>query len=92
MPSDSSGNYSLPPGYLAQTGQKILASQHNPPLEDIAAFLTGSVPRNGSAPMGADLPMAGFKITEGAIEVPTAPDDARQVWAGAVACIGLIGQ
>lgn len=63
MARDSGGNYSLPPGYLAVTGQKVLASQHNGPLEDVASALTGSLPRNGSAPMGANLPMAGFKVT-----------------------------
>lgn len=63
MPRDSGGNYSLPSSYLAVTGQTILASQHNPPLEDIATALTGSLPRNGSAGMQTDLPMGGFKIT-----------------------------
>src|SRR5688500_5289623 len=63
MPTDSNGQYTLPAGYLAVTGQTILASQHNPPLEDIAAALTGRLPRNGSAGMLADLPMGGFKVT-----------------------------
>lgn len=63
MPRDSNGNYTLPDGYLAQTGQTIEASQHNPPLEDLGAAVTGSVPRNGSAPMNANLPMGGFRIT-----------------------------
>lgn len=53
MPRNSSGVYSLPDGYRAATGETILASQHNPPLEDVAQALTGSVPRNGSAPMTA---------------------------------------
>lgn len=63
MPRDSGGTHNLVPGYLAVTGQPIEASQHNPVLEDISASLTGSLPRNGSAPMGANLPMAGFKVT-----------------------------
>lgn len=63
MPRDSNGNYGLPAGYLAVTGQPILASQHNPSLEDIASALTGSLPRNGSAGMLANLPMGGKKIT-----------------------------
>lgn len=50
MPS-ASGVYSLPAGYLAVTGATILASQHNPPLEDIAVALTGRLSRDGSAPM-----------------------------------------
>jgi hypothetical protein len=55
--------YSLPPGYLAVTGQVILASQHNPSLEDLAAALTNSLPRNGAAPMIGHLDMGGFKVT-----------------------------
>ncbi len=62
MPT-TSGVYSLPPGYLAVSGQDIKASQHNPPLEDIAAALTGRLPRDGSAPMQANLPMNGKKVT-----------------------------
>lgn len=63
IPRDSSGVYALPSGYNAVTGQTVLASQHNPPLEDIAQSLTGSLPRNGAAPMLGNLPMAGFKVT-----------------------------
>lgn len=63
MPRDSNGNASLVPGYLAVTGQKVLASQHNPPLEDLASMMTGTLPRNGSAGMLADMTMGGFRIT-----------------------------
>lgn len=63
MPRGPSGIYSLPPGYEAITGQTIQASQHNPPLEDIASALTGSLPRNGSGPMLAPLPMGGNRVT-----------------------------
>lgn len=63
IPRDSQSNYSLPQGYKAVTGQKVLASQHNPPLEDIAAALTDSLARNGTGPMTGDLPMGGFRIT-----------------------------
>jgi len=59
----SGGVYNLPPGYLAVAGQKILASQHNPPLEDIAQALTGSLPRDGTGPMQGNLPVGGFRIT-----------------------------
>lgn len=55
MPRDPSGVYTLPPGYFAETGQRIQPSQHNPPLEDIAQALTDSLPRNGSAPMTSPL-------------------------------------
>jgi microcystin-dependent protein len=57
MPS-SNGVYSLPVGYLAVTGGTIQASQHNPPLEDIAAALTGRLSRDGTAPMTGALALA----------------------------------
>lgn len=63
MPRDSSGIYSLPSGYLGTTGETILASQHNSPLEDIRDALTNSLPRNGAAPMTAALKMGANKIT-----------------------------
>lgn len=63
MPFDSNGRFSLVNGYLAVTGQTILASQHNPPLEDIASGLSVTLLRTGVAPMLADLPMGGFKAT-----------------------------
>jgi len=63
MPRDSNGAYTLPSGYRAVTGQKVLASQHNPPLEDLASAITGSFARNGTSQMLADFPMGGFKIT-----------------------------
>lgn len=43
--------YSLPPVYFAEAGTTIEPPQHNDPLQDIAAALTGSLPRNGAAPM-----------------------------------------
>lgn len=51
MPRDNNGIYSLPVGYVAQAGEVIQPSQHNPPLEDLAAAMSGSLPRNGAAPM-----------------------------------------
>lgn len=57
MPS-ANGVYSLPPGYLAVTGATIQASQHNPPLEDIAAALTLRLSRDGTAPMTGPLQFA----------------------------------
>jgi microcystin-dependent protein len=62
MPS-SNGVYSLPPGYLAVTGSVIQASQHNPPLEDIAAALTLRLSRDGSAPMTGALQLAAGSVT-----------------------------
>lgn len=66
MPYDANGNFSLVPGYLATTGQTILATQHNPPLEDIAAALSQVVLRSGVAPLSGNLSAAGFKITNAA--------------------------
>lgn len=74
MPRDSGGAYSLPIGYLAVTGDPILASQHNPPLEDLGAAITASLPRDGTAPMTGDLPMGGNKVT--GLGTPTATTDA----------------
>lgn len=54
MPS-ANGVYTLPVGYLAVTGATIQASQHNPPLEDIAAALTARLSRDGTAPMTGPL-------------------------------------
>ena len=58
----SSGVYFLPPIYLAQPGTEIRSEQHNAPLEDIAQALTNSLPRDGQAPMLADLPMNGRRV------------------------------
>jgi hypothetical protein len=55
----------LPAGYLATTGLTILASQHNPPLEDIEAALTARLMRSGVAPMTGVL-----KITDGTAGAP----------------------
>lgn len=63
MPRDQNGVYSLPAGYKAVTGQKVLASQHNGPMEDLAASMTNSLPRTGVAPMTAALQMGGNPIT-----------------------------
>ena len=58
-----SGIFNLPSSYKATSGQTIRTEQHNPPLEDIAQALTDSLPRDGSAPMQARLPMNGQRIT-----------------------------
>lgn len=65
IPRDSNGVYSLPTGYLAETGTTILPSQHNPPLEDIAAALTGSLPRAGTAAMTGP-----FRAVDGTAPLP----------------------
>lgn len=73
MPSDSSGIYSLPTGYLAITGETILASQHNPPLEDIAAGLTARLMRSGAAPMTGALKLADGSASTPGLSFASAP-------------------
>lgn len=65
MPSDANGVYSLPSGYLAVTGSTILSSQHNPPLEDLAAAMTGRLAVNGANPMVGPL-----RHADGAVSAP----------------------
>lgn len=59
MPFDSGGSYSLPSGYTAVADTTILTTQHNPPLEDIAAALTACVKRNGAGAMTGLLTLSG---------------------------------
>lgn len=77
MPYDASGNFTLPNGYQAVTGQTILASQHNPPLEDVAAALSQVLLRSGVAPMAGPLNMNGFRANSLADGVD--PQDAATV-------------
>lgn len=64
MPRDSAGVMTLPPTTWATTGQTISVNQHNPAMREIEAALTESLPRNGSAGMTGNLPMAGNRITD----------------------------
>ncbi|WKA31613.1 hypothetical protein [Bradyrhizobium roseum] len=66
MPSDANGNYALPAGYLAITGQTIQPSQHNPPLEDIATAMTARLSVNGANPMTGPL-----KLADGLVGAPS---------------------
>lgn len=68
------GIYSLIASYLAVPNATIDVVQHNPVLEDIAQALTDSLPRDGSAAMTGNLPMAGKKITN--LAAGTAASDA----------------
>jgi hypothetical protein len=63
MPRDGSGNYSKPDGTTAVSGTTVASAPYNTLADDMAAALTGSVPRNGSGAMTANLPMGGNKIT-----------------------------
>lgn len=65
MPSDANGNYSLPDGYLAETGQTILASQHNPPLEDLGESMTQRIMASGAKPFTGPA-----KFADGAVGAP----------------------
>jgi microcystin-dependent protein len=67
MPSDANGVYSLPSGYLAITGQTIQASQHNPPLEDIAVAVTGRLAASGANPMTGPV-----RAADGTVGAPSA--------------------
>lgn len=67
MPSDANGVYTLPDGYLAVTGETILASQHNPPLEDLASSMTLRMMRSGTTPMTGAL-----KLSDGTVSAPSA--------------------
>lgn len=77
MPFDAAGNYSIPAGSTATTGQTILASQHNTPIEDMASALSATLLRDGRAAATDDIPMGGHKITGLADGV--ADDDAATV-------------
>lgn len=63
MPRAPDGNFSLPSGSLVSVGEDIVPSQHNPPLQDIAQALTGSLSRDGSGGMRNNLGMGGFRVT-----------------------------
>lgn len=89
MPDDINGNNSLVAGYKATTGQKVLASQHNPPLEDLSSCMTARLPRTGTAPMLANLPFGGFKAT--GMAAGTAPTDgATKAQVDAATPIGIV--
>lgn len=62
MPRNGSGVYSLPSGNPVVTDTTIEASWANTTLSDIAAEITGSLPRSGVAPMAANLGMGNNKI------------------------------
>lgn len=51
MPRDGSGNYTLPAGNPVISGTIIETTWANPTMADVAAALTGSLPRDGQAGM-----------------------------------------
>ena len=58
MPRNGSGIYSLPAGNPVVAGTTIESDWANTTLDDIAAAVTASLPRDGSAPMTGDLVLA----------------------------------
>ena len=73
IPSDSNGAYSLPSGYLAVTGETIQASQHNPPLEDLASSMTQRLMRSGAAPMTGPMKIVDGTVGSPAVQFANAP-------------------
>lgn len=73
-PRDGSGVYSKPPGTTAVPNTTIASAPYNALQDDMADALTESLPRTGVAPMLADLPMNGKKITN--LDDGTDPGDA----------------
>jgi len=55
MPRNAQGVYTLPAGNPVVAGTLIETTWANPTMSDIAAALTGSLPRDGSAPMTGPL-------------------------------------
>ena len=77
MPRNSSGEYSLPPGSLVNTGDTLLVNQHNPPLQDLEQAIASSLDRDGKGGMRANLQMNGKRIT--GVAPGEAPTDAATV-------------
>lgn len=62
MPRNGSGTYAKPTGSTASAGTQMSSQTFNDLLDDIAIALTGSLPRDGSAPMLAALALGSSKI------------------------------
>lgn len=98
MARDAQGNYSLPGGYLATPGATILASQHNPPLEDLAQAMTDSLPRSGVAPMTGPFRTVTGSATAPAISSNSNPSNGMYwtptgvAFTGTVAGVRFIGE
>lgn len=73
MPSDANGVYTLPDGYLAVTGETILASQHNPPLEDLASSMTQRLMASGAKPLTGPLKLADGVVSAPGVAFSSAP-------------------
>ena len=92
MPRGNDGSYTLPSGSLVTVGETIAPSQHNPPLQDLADSMTGSLSRNGKGGMLANLPMGGFRITNMAPGIqPTDAATVGQLTGIAGVPVGFVG-
>lgn len=65
MPRDSNGIYTLPASNPVVATTEITTAWANPTLSDVAAALTGSLPRDGSAGM-----IGAFKVADGTVAQP----------------------
>jgi len=63
MPRNSQGLYTLPPGNPVVPNTLIESAWANTTMDDIGAALTGSLPRDGSAPMTGPLTLSADPIT-----------------------------
>jgi len=62
MPRNLSGIYSPPAGNPVTAGTVISPDWANPTIADLGNEITQSLPRNGAAPMSANLQMGGHRI------------------------------
>lgn len=74
---DVGPNYSLPSAYFVQSGDTIIPSQHNGPMEDLAAALNRRMMRNGTAAMTGNLQMGGNRVT--GMAAGTQPTDSARM-------------
>jgi hypothetical protein len=63
MARNGSGTYNLISGNPVVTGTTISSTWANNTLNDIATALSGSIASDGQTPITANLPMAGYKLT-----------------------------
>jgi hypothetical protein len=79
MPRETNGDYVLPAGNPVYTGTDIEPEWANNTLDDIGVGISNSIPRSGSAPMAANLDMAGFSVVDVSAVTPltaySAPSD-----------------
>lgn len=66
MPRNGSGTYVLPTGNPVAPGTVIESTWANDTMTDVGTALTGSLPRNGEAPMSAPL-----KLSDGTVSSPS---------------------